>query len=133
MDLSKINYLAVLVAALTAFIIGSLWYSVLFSKTWMQESGITKEKARQSNMFKIFGLSFLLQVIICFNLAAFLGPQSDFKFGLLAGALTGIGWVAASLGIQYLFEGRSLKLFLINAGYQAITYTIAGGIIGAWH
>jgi hypothetical protein len=35
---------------------------------------------------------------------------------MTAGGLAGIGWVAASPGILYLFEGRSFKLFLINAG-----------------
>jgi hypothetical protein len=51
---------------------------------------------------------------------------------MTAGALAGIGWVATSLGILYLFESRSLKLFLINAGYLAIAFIVAGGIIGAW-
>jgi hypothetical protein len=64
--------------------------------------------------------------------AAFLGTNAGFVWGMTAGALAGIGWVSASLGIIYLFEGKSLKLFLINAGYQAVTYIIAGGIIGLW-
>jgi hypothetical protein len=134
MDLSQINYLAVIVAALASFAIGGLWYSpVLFGKIWMKETGISEEKAKRSNMIKTFGLSFLLSLIICFNLAAFLGPQSDFVWGITAGGLAGIGWVAASLGILYLFEGRSFKLFLINGGYNAVNFIIAGGIIGAWH
>jgi hypothetical protein len=124
MDLSQINFLAVAVAAIASFVIGGLWYSnLMFAKIWMKESG----------MVKVFGISFLLSLIICFNLAAFLGPQSDLKWGLTAGGLAGIGWVAASFGINYLFEQRSMKLFLINAGYNAVTYIIAGGIIGAWH
>ncbi len=51
---------------------------------------------------------------------------------MMAGGLAGIGWVAASLGINYLFERKSLRLFLINGGYNAVTYIVAGGIIGAW-
>ena len=133
MDPSQINYLAVLVAALSSFVVGFFWYSpFLFSNIWMKEAGLSEEKIKQSNMFKTFGLSFLLTLIICFNLAAFLGPNAGFVWGMTAGALAGIGWVAASLGVLYLFEGRSLKLFLINAGYQAVTYIVAGGIIGAW-
>ena len=134
MDLSQINYLAVVVASIASFVIGGLWYSnLMFAKIWMKESGMTEEKAKQTSMVKVFGLSYLLSLIICFNLAAFLGPQSDLKWGLIAGALTGIGWVATSFGINYLFEHRSLKLFLINAGYFAVTFIIAGGILGAWH
>jgi hypothetical protein len=133
MELTQINYMAVIVAALSSFVVGFLWYSpFLFAKAWMREAGISEEKIKQANMFKVFGLSFLLTLIICFNLAAFLGPDAGFTWGMTAGALAGIGWVAASLGVLYLFEGRSFKLFLINAGYQAVTYIVAGGIIGVW-
>ena len=98
----------------------------------MKETGLTEEKLKQANMVKIFGLSFLLTLIIYFNLAAFLGRDAGFVWGMTAGALAGIGWVAASLGVLYLFERKSLKLFLIDAGYQAVTYTVAGAIIGVW-
>ena len=83
-------------------------------------------------MVKIFGLSFLLTLIITFNLAAFLGPDAGFVWGMTAGALAGIGWVAASLGIFIYLKEDRLKLFLINAGYLAVTFIVAGGIIGAW-
>jgi len=133
MDLSQINYLAVLVAAVSCFVIGGLWYSpVLFANIWMKEASISQDEIKQTNMVKVFGLSFLLTLIITFNLAAFLGPDAGFVWGMTAGALAGIGWVAASLGILYLFERRSLKLFLINAGYLAFSFIVAGGIIGAW-
>jgi hypothetical protein len=134
MNLSQINYLAVILAALTSFVVGGLWYSsLLFGKIWMKEAGISRENAKKSSMIKTFGLSFVLSLVICFNLAAFLGPESDFLWGMMAGGLAGIGWATASLGVLYLFEGRSLKLFLINGGYNAVNYIIAGGIIGAWH
>jgi hypothetical protein len=134
MDLSQINYLAVVVAALSSFVVGFLWYApFLFGNVWMKEAGLTDEKIKQANMIKIFSLSFLLSLVICFNLAAFLGPEAGFIWGMTAGALAGIGWVSASLGILYLFERKSVKLFLINAGYQAVTYIVAGGILGAWH
>jgi len=45
---------------------------------------------------------------------------------------TGAGWVATAIGILYLFEMRSLKHFLINAGYMIVAFTVMGIIIGAW-
>jgi len=48
----------------------------------------------------------------------------------MAGGLAGIGWVATSIGILYLFEQHSMRLYLINAGYHAFSYIIMGGIIG---
>ena len=134
MDLTQINLLAVLVAALSNFVLGSLWYSsLLFQKPWMRESGMTEEKARKGNMAMIFGTSFVLTLIMAFNLAAFLGPDSTLAWGAAAGALAGVGWVAASTAISYLYEQRSLVLFLINGGYQAVTFIIMGAILGAWH
>lgn len=133
MDLSSINYLAVLVAALCSFVIGGVWYSpILFANAWMKENGFSEAEMKNANMAKIFGFSFLLSLIIAFNLAAFLGSTPDLVWGLTAGALAGIGWVAAAIGIIYLFERKSLKLFLINAGYQAVTFIIMGGILGIW-
>lgn len=133
MDLSHINYLAVFVAALSSFVIGGAWYSpILFAKAWMQENGFTDEEMKNANMAKTFGGSFVLALIIAFNLAAFLGPEANLTWGITAGALAGIGWVATALGIIYLFERKSLKLFLINAGYQAVTFIVMGGILGVW-
>lgn len=133
MDLSTINYFAVVVAALISFVIGGVWYSpLMFANAWMKENGFKEEDMKNANMGKIFGTSFLLALIISFNLAAFIGPQGDLTFGLFAGFAAGFGWVAMSFGTVYLFERRSLKLFFINAGYQVVTYTIMGGILGIW-
>lgn len=133
MDLSALNFLAVFVAALSSFAIGGLWYSpVLFGKAWMAENSFTDQDV-QGNMGLIFGTTFVLSLVIAFNLAAFLGPEATFGWGLTAGALAGIGWVAAAIGILYLFERKSMRLFLINAGYHAVTFTIMGGILGLWH
>ncbi|MBX7153059.1 DUF1761 domain-containing protein [bacterium] len=133
MDMSQINYLAVVVAALSSFVIGGIWYSpILFAKSWMIENGFTEESLKGGNQGMIFGGSFILALIMSFNLAAFLQGPPDLAWGITAGALAGIGWVACSLGVTYLFERKSMKLFLINAGYHAITFMIMGGIIGIW-
>jgi hypothetical protein len=133
MDLSKLNYVAVVVAAAAAFLIGGMWYSpILFYKIWVKETGLTDDALRKRNMAVTFGMSFLLALVISFNLAAFLGEQRDLAWGMTAGALAGIGWVATAFGITYLFEGRSFRLFLVNAGYHAVTFIVMGGILGAW-
>ena len=52
--------------------------------------------------------------------------------GLLLGLIVGIGFVATTQAAQYSFEGRPLKLYLINTGYPALMLAIAGGILGLW-
>ena len=129
----SIDYLAVLAAALLSFAIGGLWYSpILFARAWMREAGLDEARLRDANMAKIFGLSFLFSVVMALNLAAFIGDKGTLAFGLFAGAATGIGWVAMALGVIYLFERRSLTLWLINGGYQVVALTLMGAVIGAW-
>ncbi len=132
MDASNVNYVAAVVAAVSSFLIGGLWYSpILFAKVWMREAGITDEQLRQS-MGKVFGGAFVLSLVIAINLAFFLGKDAGVAWGASAGALAGIGWAAASLAVVFLFERRSLTLILIDGGYLAVSYTVMGVIIGAW-
>lgn len=133
MDNVSIHYPAAITAALTCFAIGAMWYSpILFGKAWMQETGVTEEKQRQSSMGRIFGLAAVANLIMAFNLAAFIGAKGSLGFGLFAGLATGLGWVAMSMAVNDLFERRSLRLWLINAGYNVVAYTVMGGILGAW-
>lgn len=129
----QLNIWAVLVASLSTFLIGGLWYSpAVFGKAWMKENGFTEESLKNSNMIKIFGLSFILGFIAAINLAMFMGPEDRPEMGALWGFLAGFGWVATFVGTHYLFERKSFRLFLINAGYSIVALTVMGVIIAAW-
>ena len=128
----QVNWLAVVVAALSGFALGGLWYGPLFGKAWMAASGMTEERARSANMVRIYGLTLLLNIVAAVSLAMFIGA-GDLNFGLFAGFMTGLTFVSVGLGITYLFEQRPLRLWLINAGYQTLFFTVMGAILGAWH
>jgi len=129
----QLNYFALLVAALSTFLIGGLWYSpAAFGKAWMRENGFTEESMKGGNMIKIFGLTFLLALISAVNLAMFMGPENKPAMGALWGFLAGAGWVATFVGTHYLFERKSFTLFLINAGYSVVALTVMGVIIAWW-
>jgi hypothetical protein len=115
------------------FPLGALWYGLLFGSAWMAATGITKERARQANMAKIYGTTLVLNLIIAASLAMFIGPNATLLDGLFAGFMAGFTFVAAALGVTYLFEFRSFKLWAINAGYQVIVFCVMGIILGAWH
>lgn len=133
MENIDLNYWAILVAALSTFLIGGLWYSpAVFGKAWMKENGFTEDDLKKGSMAKIFGLAFFLGLIAAINLAMFMGPESDPTMGALWGFLAGFGWVATFVGTHYLFERKSFKLFLINAGYSVVALTVMGVIIAAW-
>jgi len=129
----QLNYLAIITAALSTFLIGGLWYSpAVFGKAWMRENGFTEEGMKNSNMVKIFGLAFFLALISAVNLAMFMGPENKPAMGAMWGFLAGVGWVATFVGTHYLFERRSFTLFLINAGYSVVALTVMGIILAAW-
>ncbi len=133
-SLAAINWLAVVVATVTAFAVGGLWYSkALFGSTWLQEVGLTEEAVNNTNMSRTFGGTFVLQFLAVTALAVLIGADSTWQNGLYTGLLVGVFWVATAYGITYLFEQRSLRLFLINAGYNVVLFAIVGTIIGAWH
>jgi hypothetical protein len=132
-DLSKINYLAVFVAALSCFLVGGFWYSpLLFEKAWRRETRLTDDAIKSKNMTRVFGTSFLLCLVMAFNLAAFLAGPPNPGWGVAAGFLAGFGWVALGLGVTYLFEGKSFLLWLIDGGYHTVSFMLMGAILGAW-
>jgi hypothetical protein len=125
-----VNLLAVLVAAVSAFVLGGLWYApFLFGKAWQAEAGLSDEDMKARAPALVFGGSFVLALISAYVFAMFLGPSPAMDFAVGAGAAAGLCWVAASFGINYLFEKKSLKLFLINGGYHTVQFTLYGVIL----
>ena len=129
-----VNYLAVALAALSAFLLGGLWYSpALFANKWMALSGQSEEKLKSGNMAVVFGGAFVLAFVAAFILAMLLeGRVTEIQDAASAGFGIGLGLVATSLGVSYLFERRPLGLWLINSGYFVVQFTIMGAIIGAF-
>lgn len=128
-----INFWAVLVAAVSSFVLGGLWYSpVLFGKAWQRLTGLSDEALAKGNMALIFGGAFVLSLVASVVFAMFLGPRPSLALGVGAGFSAGLCWVAASFGINYLFERKSLALFAINGGYHTLQFTLIGLVLALW-
>jgi len=127
-----INWIAVVAAAASSFLLGGLWYSALFAKPWMQAAGLSEAQTKSGNPAIIFGGSFVLALIASASFAVFLGSELDAATGALYGFTAGLCWVSASFGINYLFERKTLPLFLINGGYHTLQFTLIGAILGAF-
>ena len=129
-----INWFAVVAAAVAAFVVGGIWYSpLLFVKAWRAEVGAPPDaKADFSKMAPQFGGSFALAVVQAGMFAVFLGGKTTPAEGAAYGLAAGLCWVAAAFGINYLYEGRSLRLWLINSGYNVVVFALYGVVLSLW-
>lgn len=156
------NFYAVLVAALSSFVVGFIWYNPkVFGTIWMKESGMTEEKAKNGNMAKIFGLTFVFSFLLAFimpaivihqmgalgmvggdpskalpSYTAFLADYGDafrtFKHGALHGCMSGLFIALPIVAINGLFEQKSLRYIAVTAGYWITILTVMGAIICGW-
>lgn len=143
MDMQSINWLAVLVAGISAFVIGGIWYSpMMFGKAWMKDNNLSEEEIQKGNKGKIFGATAIFSLVMAANLAMFLadGPadcpagcaqKTDLVWGITAGFLAGI-WTFAAVAIHSLFELKPWRLILINGFYSVVSLMLMGAIIGVW-
>ena len=127
-----INLWAVLVAAVSSFVLGGLWYSpLLFHGPWSRAMGRTDED--NGHPAKVFGLSLVFSLVAAFVFAMLLGPSPVLAEAWKAGLLVGVGFVAMSFGINYQFANRPLIAWLIDGGYHTGQFVLYGLILGAWH
>lgn len=126
-----VNYLAVFLCGVGSMVLGGLWYSpLLFGRGWQRWTGLSDADLAGGNMAVTYGLAFVLSLLAAWVFALFLGNEMGLWPAVGAGAAAGAFWVAASFGINYLFERRPLGLFLINGGYHALQFTMFGLILG---
>lgn len=127
-----INYLAVIAAALSAFLLGSIWYGPLFGRKWRELNEIWDDEKQEGHPARVFGGAFVFSLISAFVFAMFLGRGVELGFAVGVGFAAGFAWVASSFGINYLFAGKRLGLWLIDGGYHTLQFTLYGLILGLW-
>ena len=132
-----INIWAVLVSAVAFWALGALWYSpVLFSKRWQKEVGFKEENVNNTNMFLVFGGSFVLMLFMVWALNFVINSHKaedvSLGMGLHYGAFTGFFFSMLTMGINYLYQRRSFVLWLIDGIYVTLGLGIAGMILAVW-
>jgi hypothetical protein len=127
------HYLGIVLAAFAMFALGSVWFSpVMFVRAWVRESGVdASQKPDGKAMAKTFGLTLVLLLVSAAILSRFIDNWTEGEgilHGLEVGLMGGI-WVTVATGINFLFEKKSLKLFLIDAGYHLVGFAVMGVIL----
>jgi hypothetical protein len=154
------NFYAVLVSALVTLLVGFVWYNPkVFGTIWMNETGMTEEKAKQSNLLKVFGLTIFYSLLLSTIMPSlvihqmgvlgvfegndknpefieFMNLHGDafrtFKHGALHGFISGVFFALPITAINSLFEQKSWKFILVTSGYWIVSLTIMGAIICGW-
>lgn len=138
MQLPPVNYLAVLVSGFIIFILGGIWYSpVLFARKWMALMGKTEAelKAESSgSMPAMYILAFLCGLIVAWVMAVLLNHFVNLTpvRGAMVGALCWLGFAGATSFATSLFSMQPRQLWLINSGYNLVSFIIAGIILAVW-
>ncbi len=157
------NFLAIAVASLTTLVVGFVWYHPkVFGTVWIREAGLTEEELKKGNIFKIFGLTVILSLMMTVVIMALAVHQTGayamiggavtdetlpsfrvfmddygtkfrtFKHGALHGLIAGLFFALPLVAINGLFEHRSAKYIFVNAGYWIVTLTLMGSIVCGW-
>jgi len=128
------GYLEILIGGIAAFLLGFGWYTALFGKAWQAETGITDEQA-QSGVGLTHGLAFLMMCIMSFQINYIINfhelAEQTFVHGAFHGLLAAVFLPVPAIAINYLYQKKSLKLFLIDAGYVLAFCALSGGVMSA--
>lgn len=127
--MGEIKLVAVLLATAAFWLVGALWYGLLFGKPWQRETGMT-EPPSGGRVAAIMGLTLAFEMLVVLTLAHLVartgaGPRVVL---MMAGGLA-LTVMTPAIGINYLHQRKSLALFLIDAGHFLVGMLAAGGVL----
>jgi hypothetical protein len=131
--MGPVNWLAVVLGAAAFFAVGAVWYGALFGKAWQRELGMNDAQLKDgASMPLIFGLCFLLELLIASTFGHLLArTQPTPHVVIMMAAGFGVTIMAPAIGINYLYQRKSLKLFLIDAGHFVAGMAAMGAVFVA--
>lgn len=134
--LGAINWWAVLVAAISNFVVGGIWYARgVFGTVWMRQIGVDPENpGDRGNMIGVFAVLVVTAFVTATVVAAiFLGTgTTGILPGLLVGAVLGLVLRGGAHIIHNGFAGRSARLTVIDVAHDTVALALMGAIIGVW-
>ena len=130
----KTNYAAIVVAAVAYWLLGAVWYGVLFSKPWMELEHMSMEQAKSMNPVLPYVITLLLNLLIAYVVAQICvwRNANTVGRGAAVGVLLWVGIVGPLTFTTYMYEMRPHLLFAINEFYPLAGLVLMGAILGAW-
>ena len=134
MNVMDVNWIAVVAAAASGFLVGGIWYGPIMGKKWLGAVGLTEEDVQQGHMPMIYGGAFVFSLIASWTLAHTFATYM-IELSAMAKILTAfgvaLGFILPAIGTNYLFSQKTKSLFFIDAGYWLLFYTVMG-CVHAW-
>lgn len=132
LELTGLNWLAILVATLVGFALGGIWYGPIFGDAWLAALGKTADQIQPSAT--PFVISFFTSLVTAVVLAMFISALniSTLGGGITIGLLVGIGFIATAMASDSAFGDTGLKLWLIQSGYRVLYSVLMGAILAVW-
>ena len=134
MPVVAVNWLAIIVAAIVKFAIGSVWYTALFGKRWRELQGVP-EGASMNGLATAMIVQIVGDLVMAYVLARFVGHYGATSIfdGILIGFMAWLGFVATIMVGSIFYERKPAEAVAINAGYQLVGIVVMGVILALWH
>jgi hypothetical protein len=137
MTFAGISHLAVIVAAVAAWLVSAAWYMSL-GRIYQAALGKTPEqcKAEMKKPGSLLPFLYALigNLIIAEMLAGVLGHlgagQVTVWNGVISGAFLWFGFILTTMVVNFCFSGRDKRVLLIDAGNWLIVMVVMGAVIG---
>ncbi len=129
----SVNYLAVVVGAIVAFVIGAIWYAPpVLGNRWMALLGRTQAQLGQPGpAFALGVVASLVNAWVLAVLAATIGAKTV-SDGVVLGILAWLGFMATITAAQGIFEKRPWGLWILNNAHNVIVQAVVGAIVAVW-
>jgi hypothetical protein len=129
-----LNPVAVLVTAIMQWLIGAIWYSLLFAKPWNAMVAVRQE-GKGKTMITGMIASLVGDILVSLAMAHMIlwSGASTVQWGIIIGLICWLGFIVAPMLPQNIYEGRPFKLFAINSGFWLVALVLTGVILAIWH
>ena len=134
--ISDLNWWAVIVAALSSFMVGFAWYAKpTFGNKWMKLVGLTaKQMDSTDGMVKRFSMTGIASLLTAITLGCLMieTGTSGLVNGIVFGAIIGLVFRAGAHVIHNGFAHKSGTLTLIDSAHDIVAVALMGAILGVW-
>ncbi len=137
MEQPKIHYPAVIVAGVIQYFVGWLWYGMLFTKLWVEATGVSMDAGQSmsgSEMAVMYVGSLVSFLIVYYVMAHFVSytKSTTVKQGMQTGFWCWLGFVATVIFVNLIYTMKPFSLLLIDGGYWLVSMLAGGALLATW-